>query len=104
MAVDAEGNEIQESEVSAPETLTAEQAQEIKSWVGRVEKTGQGNTETLKAIQDKLETMSTTEPATPIFGEDPQEQLNKKLHEMVLDGDVTGAFRPARVTMPARAV
>ena len=91
MADELEGNEIQDSE-DAPATLTAEQAQEIKSWVGRVEKTGQGNTEMLKSISDKLEAMGNNEPAAPIFGEDPQEQLNKKTHEMILDGDVTGAF------------
>ena len=67
--------------------------QRLQSWLGRVEKNQKDMTDKFASIAERLESMSSQGPQKPEFGDDEQAKFNEKLHEMILNGNVTEAFK-----------
>ena len=67
--------------------------QRLMSWVGRVEKNQKDQTEAFAKLAEKLDGLSAQGPQKPEFGDDEQAKFNEKLHEMILNGNVTEAFK-----------
>jgi hypothetical protein len=63
----------------------------LKSWIGRVEAGSKETQGMLKEITEKIESLK-TEPSKPQFGDDEKAKLNEKLHDMILNGQITDAF------------
>ncbi len=93
MALDADGNEIQDIDGNDdPNNVTETEAQKLRSWMGRIEAGQKEDRTAFKAAIEKIGEI-TPAPVVPTFGNEPQDQLNSKLHEMILDGDPDGAFK-----------